>query len=219
MYERFTDRSRKVMQLANQESLRFNHEYVGPEHIVLGLLKEGSGVAAHVLKNMDVDLRKLRHAIEKVVAPVGQDVVTMGHLPQTPAAKKVIEHAIAIARELNHNYIGTEHLLLGICRLAESDEKMAAVLKEVGVSFDVVRDEILALLGKKDAPKEPLPGTAEWKDFMRRMAIQSVKAYSDLCAGEPARVQSCELFLSFLASWQPVVPVTYAWNVTIQNPE
>ena len=88
MYERFTDRARKVMQLANQEAQRFNHEYIGTEHILLGLVKEGSGVAANVLKNLEVDLRKIRLEVEKIVQS-GPDMVTMGKLPQTPRAKKL----------------------------------------------------------------------------------------------------------------------------------
>jgi len=115
MFERFTDRARKVMALANQEAQRFNHEYIGTEHILLGLVKEGSGVGANVLKNLDVDLRKVRLEVEKLVKS-GPDMVTMGKLPQTPRAKKVIEYAIEEARNLNHNYVGTEHLLLGLLR-------------------------------------------------------------------------------------------------------
>ena len=105
MYERFTDRARKVMQLANQEAQRFNHEYIGTEHILLGLVKEGSGVAANVLKNLDVDLRKIRLEVEKLVQS-GPEMVTMGKLPQTPRAKKVIEYSMEEARNLNHNYVG-----------------------------------------------------------------------------------------------------------------
>ena len=102
MYERFTDRARKVMQLANQEAQRFNHEYIGTEHVLLGLIKEGSGVAANVLKNLDIDLRKIRMEVEKLVQS-GPDMVTMGKLPQTPRAKKVIEYSMEEARNLNHN--------------------------------------------------------------------------------------------------------------------
>ncbi len=105
MYERFTDRARKVMQLANQEAQRFNHEYIGTEHILLGLVKEGSGVAANVLKNLDVDLRKIRLEVEKLVQS-GPEMVTIGKLPQTPRAKKVIEYSMEEARNLNHNYVG-----------------------------------------------------------------------------------------------------------------
>lgn len=97
MNERFTDRARKVMQLANQEAQRFNHEYIGTEHILLGLIKEGSGVAAHVLKNLDIDLRKIRLEVEKIVQS-GPDTVTAGKLPQTPRAKKVIEYSIEEAQ-------------------------------------------------------------------------------------------------------------------------
>jgi len=144
MYERFTDRARKVMQLANQEAQRFNHEYIGTEHILLGLVKEGSGVAANVLKNLEVDLRKIRLEVEKIVQ-TGPDMVTMGKLPQTPRAKKVIEYAMEEARNLNHNYVGTEHLLLGLLR--EQEGVAAQVLMNLGMKLEDVREEVLNLLG------------------------------------------------------------------------
>src|SRR5437867_3128346 len=144
MFERFTDRARKVMALANQEAQRFNHEYIGTEHILLGLVKEGSGVGANVLKNLDVDLRKVRLEVEKLVKS-GPDMVTMGKLPQTPRAKKVIEYAIEEARSLNHNYVGTEHLLLGLLR--EHDGVAAQVLMNLGLKLEEVREEVLNLLG------------------------------------------------------------------------
>jgi ATP-dependent Clp protease ATP-binding subunit ClpC len=144
MFERFTDRARKVMALANQEAQRFNHEYIGTEHILLGLVKEGSGVGANVLKNLDVDLRKVRLEVEKLVKP-GPEMVTMGKLPQTPRAKKVIEYAIEEARNLNHNYVGTEHLLLGLLR--EHDGVAAQVLMNLGLKLEEVREEVLNLLG------------------------------------------------------------------------
>src|SRR5215813_3915111 len=144
MFERFTDRARKVMALANQEAQRFNHEYIGTEHILLGLVKEGSGVGANVLKNLDVDLRKVRLEVEKLVK-AGPEMVTMGKLPQTPRAKKVIEYAIEEARNLNHNYVGTEHLLLGLLR--EHDGVAAQVLMNLGLKLEEVREEVLNLLG------------------------------------------------------------------------
>jgi ATP-dependent Clp protease ATP-binding subunit ClpC len=144
MYERFTDRARKVMQLANQEAQRFNHEYIGTEHILLGLVKEGTGVAANVLKNLDIDLRKIRMEVEKIVQ-AGPDMVTMGKLPQTPRAKKVIEYSIEEARNLNHNYVGTEHLLLGLLR--EQEGVAAQVLMNLGLKLEDVREEVLNLLG------------------------------------------------------------------------
>ena len=144
MYERFTDRARKVMQLANQEAQRFNHEYIGTEHILLGLIKEGSGVAANVLRNLDVDLRKIRLEVEKLVQS-GPDMVTMGKLPQTPRAKKVIEYSMEEARNLNHNYVGTEHILLGLLR--EQEGVAAQVLMNLGLKLEEVREEVLNLLG------------------------------------------------------------------------
>jgi len=143
-FERFTDRARRVMQLANQEAQRFNHEYVGTEHVLLGLVKEGSGVAATVLKNLDVDLKKIRVEVERIVQS-GPDMVTMGRLPQTPRAKKVIEYAIEEARNLNHNYVGTEHLLLGLLR--EQEGVAAQVLMNLGLKLEEVREEVLNLLG------------------------------------------------------------------------
>ncbi|MEL6797092.1 MAG: ATP-dependent Clp protease ATP-binding subunit, partial [Planctomycetota bacterium] len=144
MFERFTDRARKVMALANQEAQRFNHEYIGTEHILLGLVKEGSGVGANVLKALGVDLRKVRLEVEKLVKQ-GPEMVTMGKLPQTPRAKKVIEYAIEEARNLNHNYVGTEHLLLGLLR--EHDGVAAQVLRNLGLKLEEVREEVLNLLG------------------------------------------------------------------------
>lgn len=144
MFERLTDRARKVMALANQEAQRFNHEYIGTEHILLGLVKEGSGVGANVLKNLGIDLRKVRLEVEKLVKS-GPDMVTMGKLPQTPRAKKVIEYAIEEARSLNHNYVGTEHLLLGLLR--EQDGVAAQVLMNLGLKLEEVREEVLNLLG------------------------------------------------------------------------
>ena len=144
MYERFTDRARKVMQLANQEAQRFNHEYIGTEHILLGLVKEGSGVAANVLKNLEVDLRKIRLEVEKLVQS-GPEMVTVGKLPQTPRAKKVIEYSMEEARNLNHSYVGTEHILLGLLR--EQEGVAAQVLMNLGLKLEDVREEVLNLLG------------------------------------------------------------------------
>ena len=156
MFERFTDRARKVMALANQEAQRFNHEYIGTEHILLGLVKEGGGVGANVLKNLDVDLRKVRLEVEKLVKS-GPDMVTMGKLPQTPRAKKVVEYAIEEARSLNHNYVGTEHLLLGLLR--EQDGIAAQVLMNLNLKLEDVREEVLNLLGAGVENEEPaMPG-------------------------------------------------------------
>ena len=154
MFERLTDRARKVMALANQEAQRLNHEYIGTEHILLGLVKEGSGVGANVLKNLDIDLRKVRLEVEKLVKS-GPEMVTMGKLPQTPRAKKVIEYAIEEARNLNHNYVGTEHLLLGLLR--EHDGVAAQVLMNLGLKLEEVREEVLSLLGAGVESEETPP--------------------------------------------------------------
>ena len=155
MFERFTDRARKVMQLANQEAQRFNHEYIGTEHILLGLVKEGSGVAANVLKNLDIDLKKVRLEVEKFVQ-TGPDMVTIGRLPQTPRAKKVIDYSIEEARNLNHNYVGTEHLLLGLLR--EQEGVAAQVLMSLGLKLEDVREEVLNLLGHNTMATEESGG-------------------------------------------------------------
>jgi len=139
------------MQLANQEAQRLNHEYVGTEHVLLGLIKGGSGVAANVLRNLDVDLRKLRAEDEKIVH-AGPEIVTMGSLPQSARAKKAIEYAIEEARDLNHGYVGTEHLLLGVLR--EPEGVAAQVLINLGLKLEQVREEVHDLLGQGMDPDE-----------------------------------------------------------------
>lgn len=135
MYERFTDRARKAMQLANQQAQFFNHEYVGVEHVLLGILKEGTGVACNILKNLDIDLRRIVKAIDEQLKS-GPSMITMGRLPQTPRTKRMIEQAISYSRELNHNYVGTEHMLMGLvtCGGGIAD----GVLRSLGVTATVV---------------------------------------------------------------------------------
>jgi ATP-dependent Clp protease ATP-binding subunit ClpC len=145
MYERFTDRARKVMQLANQEAQRFNHQYIGTEHVLLGLIKDGSGVAAKVLKDLDIDLDTIRLEVEKVLR-CSPDMVTIGKLPRTPRAKKVIEYSMEEARNLNHNYVGTEHILLGMLR--EQEGVAAQVLMSIGLRVDDARVKIAAVLSQ-----------------------------------------------------------------------
>jgi ATP-dependent Clp protease ATP-binding subunit ClpC len=147
MFDRFTDRAKKVMSFARQEAMKFNHEYIGTEHILLGLVQEGSGVAANVLKNMTIDLEKIRHEVEKIVK-TGPSMVTMGQLPFTPRAKKVLELSMEEASQLAHNYIGTEHLLLGLIR--ENEGIAAQVLMNLGVKLDEVREEVLEFLGASE---------------------------------------------------------------------
>jgi ATP-dependent Clp protease ATP-binding subunit ClpC len=148
MYERFTDRARKVMQFANQEAQHLNHEFIGTEHVLLGLVKEGSGVAANVLKNLDVDLRKVRREVEKLVL-AGPEELPMSKKPQTPLVKKVIEHSMREARNLNHNCVGTEHILLGL--MNEPEGVGAQVLTRLGLTLDEIRRATLELLGPAHA--------------------------------------------------------------------
>src|SRR5687768_12088326 len=151
MFDRFTDRAKKVMNLARQEAQRFNHEYLGTEHVLLGLVQEGSGVAANVLRNMNIDLAKIRTEVEKLVK-TGPSVVTMGQLPFTPRAKKVLELSMEEAGNLGHNYIGTEHLLLGLIK--ENEGIAAKVLTNLGVKLEDVREEVLEFLGAEHGDEE-----------------------------------------------------------------
>jgi ATP-dependent Clp protease ATP-binding subunit ClpC len=132
------------MSLANQEARRFNHEFIGMEHILLGLFKEGSGRASTILKHFDVDIHKLCLEVEKLVkARIGPDKVAAGKLPQTPGAKKVIEYAIEECRSLKHSNVGTEHILLGL--LSATGEVAAQVLTHLGLTIDDVRQEVQKL--------------------------------------------------------------------------
>lgn len=145
MYEKFTDRSRKVMSIANQEAQRYNHEWVGPEHILLGLAVEGSGVAANVLMASGVTIIRLRTQIEQL-AESGPDLITTGRLPHTPRAKRVMEHAISEAHDLGHGYVGTEHLLLGLLQVKEGVAHQ--VLVNMGIKESDIRKGVLKLIGR-----------------------------------------------------------------------
>lgn len=150
MFERFTDRARKVMALANQEASRFNHQQIETGHILLGLIKENFGVAASVLKNMDVSLDKARIATEKLLPAVAADCVTMDKIPHSTATKKFFDLAVEESRSLNHNYIGTEHLLLGLLR---TNGVARTVLDNLGVKIDDVRDNVLNLISETSIVK------------------------------------------------------------------
>ncbi|MCM8786898.1 MAG: ATP-dependent Clp protease ATP-binding subunit [Candidatus Omnitrophica bacterium] len=144
MFNRFTERARKILVLAKEEARRFNHDYIGTEHILLGLIREGEGVACAVLQNLGIDLERLRLEVEKLMS-VGSSAAVLGDIPFTPRAKKALELAAEEARNLGHNYIGTEHILLGLIR--EGEGLAAQVLFSFGIDISKVRDEISALLG------------------------------------------------------------------------
>jgi ATP-dependent Clp protease ATP-binding subunit ClpA len=182
MYERFTDRARKIMALAHQEAQRLNHDRLLPAHILLGLVKEGSGVGAMALRYFEVKFHNVRTELEKLVPP-GTDPVYVGKLPQAPETKKVIEDAIAEARRLDHNYVGTEHLLLAI--LLHLEDPACQVLTKLNVELEKAREAVLTLVGagKEDVPLlsfaqnlnkrllENLPATKE------RELLEQVRAY------------------------------------------
>ncbi|MFH1478690.1 MAG: ATP-dependent Clp protease ATP-binding subunit [Candidatus Omnitrophota bacterium] len=144
MLNRFTERARKVILLAKEEAKRFNHDYIGTEHILLGLVREGEGVAAVVLQKIGLSLQQIRLEVEKIVKP-GPSTVISGDIPFTPKAKKAIELSGEEARSLGHNYIGTEHILLGLIR--EGDGVASQVLLNLGLDLEKVRKEIIELLG------------------------------------------------------------------------
>ena len=143
-FHKFTERARKVLSLAQEEAQRFQHNYIGTEHLLLGIIREGEGVAAKVLRNLGVDLDRARSSVESILGR-GNRVVT-GELGLTPRAKKVIELAVDEARRLNHHYIGTEHLLLGLVR--EGEGIAAGVLESLGVNLEKVRTQTIQVLSK-----------------------------------------------------------------------
>ncbi len=151
----FTDRVRKVLQMAREEAARLHHEYVGTEHILLGLIREGEGVAAAVLTNLNVDLEEIQQKIEETVKKGKAAAAAGPDLPYTSRAKKVLELAMSEARELNHSYVGTEHLLLGLLR--EEKGIAAQVLTDAGVNLEQARAETLRLLGS-EMPSTPAGG-------------------------------------------------------------
>src|SRR3954465_8593518 len=141
-FDKFTERARKVLTLAQEEAQRFNHNYIGTEHLLFGLVREGDGVAARVLSNMGVQLPKVRSAAAVIIGR--GDQAPTGDIGLTPRAERVIELAVDEARRLNHHYIGTEHLLLGLVR--EGEGIAAGVLESLGVSLEKVRAQVIEVL-------------------------------------------------------------------------
>ena len=143
MNDKFTERVRRVIYLARDEANRLQNDYIGTEHLLLGIVREGEGIAARVLRKLDIDLDQIQQVIENMVKPTG-GTLTLGEIPLTPRAKRVLELSIEEARLLNHNYVGTEHLLLGLIR--EGEGVAARILIELGVDRKRVREEIMKLL-------------------------------------------------------------------------
>jgi ATP-dependent Clp protease ATP-binding subunit ClpA len=155
VFERFTDRARQVVVLAQEEARMLNHNYIGTEHLLLGLVHEGEGIAAMALKSLGISLEAVRSQVEEIIGQGG--AAPTGHIPFTPRAKKVLELSLREALQLGHNYIGTEHILLGIIR--EKQGVAAQVLRNVGASLDSVRQQVIGLLsGHTGPPAEQVPG-------------------------------------------------------------
>ncbi len=157
MNDRFTDRVRKVLFLAREEAGRMQHEYIGTEHLLLGIVREGEGIAAQVLQRLGIEFDQIQQAVEDLVSSQS-GTLTIGEIPFTPRAKRVLERSIDEARKQNHNYVGTEHLLLAL--IQEGDGVAARVLKELGADYDRVKKEAIKLLG---GGGKGLPGSAEQK--------------------------------------------------------
>lgn len=151
MFERFTDRSRRVIVLAQEEARLLGHAYIGTEHLLLGLLAEGEGVGSKALERLGVDLPKVRDEVERIIGTGGS--VPSGHIPFTPRAKQVLELSLRESLRLQHNYIGTEHVLLGL--LAEGEGVAAQILVRLGLTPEGVRSTVLELLGNPDATAPP----------------------------------------------------------------
>ena len=144
-FDRFNDRAKRVLALAQDEAIRFNHNYIGVEHLLLGLVREGEGVAARVLDSLGIDLSKARSSVEVMIGR-GKETTSPSEITLSPRTKKVIELAVDEARKLGHSHVGTEHLLLGIVR--EGQSVGAGVLESMGVNLEQVRHQVIAVMGQ-----------------------------------------------------------------------
>ncbi len=213
MFEKFTDRARKVIHLARQEAERLGHEFIGTEHILLGLVKEGSGVAANVLENLNIDLEKIRIEIEKYVSSSGETLSSNATLPFTPKAKKVLELAMEEARNLEHNYIGTEHLLLGLLREAEG--MAAQVLLNLNANLDDVRAEVMDLLGVEPVGSDTQTGepttqsgdssTPALDSFGRDLTVLASEGKLDPVIGREKEIERLQQILARRSKNNPVL--------------
>jgi ATP-dependent Clp protease ATP-binding subunit ClpC len=148
VFEKFTDRARRVVVRAQEEARALNHDFIGTEHILLGLVGEGQGLAAKALESLGIRLETVRERVEDIVPP-GQVEVRTGHIPFTPRAKKVLELSLSEAKLLGHRYVGTEHILLGLLR--EGEGVAAQVLAALGADLDGVRERVIQLLAEYQA--------------------------------------------------------------------
>src|SRR3954465_16004194 len=193
----FTERVRKVLTMAREEAARLHHEYVGTEHILLGLIREGEGVAAAVLTNLNVDLEDIQQKIEETVKKGKAGQASGPDLPYTSRAKKVLELAMSEARELNHRYVGTEHLLLGLLR--EEKGIAAQVLTDAGVNLDAARAETLRILG----PEMPQQGGTPAPSATAGPPAAPAPAKGEKKSKTPALDHFCRELTQLAAEGQP----------------
>ena len=171
MFERFTDRARRVVVLAQEEARMLNHNYIGTEHILLGLIHEGEGVAAKALESLGISLEAVRQQVEEIIGQ-GQAAPT-GHIPFTPRAKKVLELSLREALQLGHNYIGTEHILLGL--IHEGEGVAAKALESLGISLEAVRQQVEEIIGQGQAsPTGHIPFTPRAKKVLELSLREAV---------------------------------------------
>ncbi|MBL7069766.1 MAG: ATP-dependent Clp protease ATP-binding subunit, partial [Candidatus Omnitrophica bacterium] len=210
MFNRFTERARRVILLAKEEAKRFNHDYIGTEHLLLGLIREGEGVAAAVLMSLGLDPTKIRMEVEKLVQPGPSSSIT-GDIPFTPKAKKAIELAMEEARQLGHNYIGTEHLLLGLIK--EGEGVASEVLTNLGLDAGKVKDEVMQILGSatpgfatggqtRPAPKGKTPAI---DTFGRNLTQQATQGKLDPVIGRVNEIERVIQILSRRTKNNPVL--------------
>src|SRR5574341_689790 len=207
MHDKFTERVRKVIYLAREEAARLQHDYIGTEHLLLGVIREGEGIAATVLNNLGLDLDRIRQEVENMVSASG-GTMTIGEIPFTPRAKRVLELAVEEARQLGHNYVGTEHLLLGLIR--EGEGVAAKVLLELGVDRKRVREETLKLLGGTPSAsggteREERPETPALNQFGRDLTQLAREGKLDPVIGREKEIERVIQVLSRRKKNNPVL--------------
>ena len=202
MFERFTERARKVIILAREEAIRLGHNFVGTEHLLLGLVREGDGLAMAILKKLSVNISTLKGEVEKVVS-VGTQVSPAGEVPFTPQAKKVLEYAISEARSMGHNYIGTEHLLLGLVR--EGEGIASLVLRDVGVTVAAAKVQAQELLGEQATKAAGTGRTPALDEFGVELTNMARQGKLDPVIGREAEIERVIQILSRRTKNNPVL--------------
>jgi ATP-dependent Clp protease ATP-binding subunit ClpC len=202
MFERFTERARKVIILAREEAIRLGHNFVGTEHLLLGLIREGDGLAVAILKKLNVNISAVKAEIEKIVS-AGSEFSPAGEIPFTPQAKKVLEYAISEARSLGHNYIGTEHLLLGLIR--EGEGTASLVLRDFGVSVAAAKAQAQELLGEQASKSSTSTRTPALDEFGVDLTAMARQDKLDPVIGREAEIERVIQILSRRTKNNPVL--------------